>query len=98
MSVAGKWNISMDTPIGNQKFTWDLQPAGGGWQGTMVSQAGPSALTDIQVEGGSVGCKARVHSPMGQIDLAFSGSVAGDAISGTCKTLFGDQKFIGQRG
>ena len=23
MSVAGKWNISMDTPIGTQKFTWD---------------------------------------------------------------------------
>ena len=32
MSVAGKWNISMDTPIGTQKFTWDLQEAGGGWQ------------------------------------------------------------------
>jgi hypothetical protein len=35
MSVAGKWQISMDTPIGTQKFTWDLQQAGAAWKGTM---------------------------------------------------------------
>ena len=98
MSVAGKWNISMDTPIGRQQFTWDLQPAGSSWKGTMVSQGGPSELTDIRVDGGSVDCRTQVNSPMGAIALAFTGSVSGDQISGTCKTLFGDQKFTGQRG
>jgi hypothetical protein len=98
MTAAGKWNITMDTPLGTQKFTWDLQPAGTGWKGTMVSQGGPSELTDIRVDGNSVGCSTQVNSPMGAIQLAFSGSVSGDAISGTCKTLFGDQKFSGQRG
>jgi hypothetical protein len=98
MNVEGKWNISMSTPIGTQKFTWELTPAGAGWKGTMVSQAGPSELTEIRVDGASVGCNSRVNSPMGAIDLQFSGSVTGDQISGTCKTLFGDQKFSGQRG
>jgi hypothetical protein len=98
MSVAGKWNISMDTPIGTQKFTWDIQPAGSGWKGSMVSMGGPSELTDIRSEGSTLACATKVNSPMGMLDLAFNGSVSGDQITGTCKTLFGDQKFSGQRG
>lgn len=97
MSVAGKWQLSMETPIGTQKFTWDLQQAGGGWKGTMDGQAGVTELTDIKVDGGNVSFGTRVNSPMGTIDLAFSGAAADNQIGGVCKTLFGDLRFSGQR-
>src|SRR5690349_23719916 len=78
MSVAGKWQISMDTPIGTQKFTWDLQQAGAAWQGTMTAPNGASELSNVQVTGDNVGCNARVSTPLGQVDVTFEGAVSGD--------------------
>lgn len=98
MSVAGKWNVTMDTPIGTQKFVWDLQHAEGGWKGAMEGQTGRSELNAIKVDGNNFGFDTRVNSPMGAINLTFSGAVNGDQISGACKTMFGNSQFTGQRG
>lgn len=98
MSIAGKWNVTMNTPIGAQKFVWDLQQAGGQWSGSMESPFGKSDLRDVKVNGADVGFSASVNSPMGALDLAFSGAVNGDQISGMCKTRFGDSPFTGERG
>jgi len=97
MSVAGKWQISMDTPIGTQKFTWDLQQAGTAWKGTMNAPTGSSDLSNVQVSGSNVGCNARVSTPMGSIDVTFEGAVTGDKIGGTCRTQFGNFQFSGER-
>jgi hypothetical protein len=97
MAVAGKWNITMDTPIGTQKFTWDLADAGGAWTGTMNSLGGATRLSPIKVDGDNVSFETDVQGPMGQLHLTFLGAVAGDKISGTCKTMFGDQSFAGTR-
>jgi len=94
MSVAGKWKITMDTPIGTQRFTWDLSEAGGAWKGTMDSQGGVTQLGGIKVEGDSVAFDTTVNSPMGAIHLAFSGAVSGGKISGT---MFGDNQWSGER-
>ena len=64
----------------------------------MDGQAGRSDLNNIRVDGDSVGFETRVNSPMGAINLTFDGSVSGDQISGTCKTMFGDTQFTGARG
>jgi len=97
MSVAGKWQISMDTPIGTQKFTWDLQQAGTAWKGTMNAPTGSSDLSNVQVSGSNVGCSARVSTPLGQVDVTFEGAVTGDKIGGTCRTQFGNFQFSGDR-
>jgi hypothetical protein len=97
MSVAGKWQISMDTPIGTQKFTWDLQQAGEAWKGTMTAPNGSSELGNVQVAGANVGCKANVSTPLGQVDVTFEGAVTGDKIGGTCRTQFGNFQFSGER-
>jgi hypothetical protein len=97
MSVAGKWNITMDTPIGTQRFTWDLSEAGGAWKGTMDSQGGITNLGGIKVDGEKVAFETTVNSPMGAIHLAFSGAVSGNRITGTCRTMFGDNQWSGER-
>jgi hypothetical protein len=97
MSAAGKWQVTMETPIGTQKFTWDLQQSGGGWTGTMNSQAGAAELKSVRVDGAQVAFESKVGTPMGQINVAFSGTVTGDRISGSCKTVYGDMPFSAQR-
>jgi hypothetical protein len=88
----------MDTPIGTQKFVWTIQPAGAGWSGSMESRAGTSEMANVNVVGDRLSFDTAVNSPMGSVQLAFSGAAAGDTISGTCKTRFGDTQFSGVRG
>ncbi|HEY4367311.1 MAG TPA: hypothetical protein VGN07_08770 [Steroidobacteraceae bacterium] len=97
MSIAGKWNVTMDTPIGTQQFTWDLQESAGAWTGTMNSQGGLSQLSGVKVEGDKLSFDTKVKSPMGSVNLAFSGAVSGAKVSGICKTMFGDIAFAGVR-
>jgi hypothetical protein len=97
MSAAGKWQVTMETPIGTQKFTWNLQQSTAGWSGTMQSQAGSSELKGVRVDGDQVAFESKVNSPMGSIHVAFSGAVAGDRIGGTCKTAYGDMPFSAER-
>jgi hypothetical protein len=97
MSVAGKWKVTMQTPIGTQQFTWELKLVQAGWQGTMDSRAGQTDLSNIVVEEGRVSFGSRVNSPMGAIDLAFEGVANGDTITGSCRTLLGDSEFSGVR-
>lgn len=98
MSIDGKWNVSMDTPLGRQSFVWELRQAAGVWSGTMTNaKTGASTLTNIQVEGDAVSFATSVSSPMGAIHATFRAAVAGDTVKGTCKTKFGDMAFAGVR-
>jgi hypothetical protein len=49
------------------------------------------------VSGDSVGCNARVTTPLGQVDVTFDGAITGDKIGGTCRTQFGNFQFSGER-
>jgi hypothetical protein len=97
MSVAGKWKVTMDTPIGRQQFTWAIAESAGAWTGTMDAQSGRSDLSGIKVDGDKIAFDTTVQSPMGSIQLGFSGAVEGSKISGTCRTMFGDSPFAGER-
>ena len=100
MSAAGKWNVTMQTPIGTLNFAWDLVDEGANWRGHMTGQppVGNSELSTIRVEGEAVSFETTAQSPMGALKLAFSGSVNGDSMQGVCKTKFGDNRFSAQRG
>ena len=95
MSVAGKWNVSMDTPIGTMSFVWEFENADGVWVGKMIGQ-GPvsdSDLRAIQVTDDSMSFETTTKSPLGALELRFQAAVADNAMMGTCKTKFGDQTF-----
>jgi quinohemoprotein ethanol dehydrogenase len=97
MTVAGKWNVTMDTPIGVQKFVWDLHSAAGEWRGTMEAASGRAELADIRVNGERVSFEANVSTPMGAVHVIFDGAVQGDQFTGAGRTKFGDFPFNGQR-
>jgi hypothetical protein len=98
MSVAGQWNVTMDTPLGKQEFKLNLSEAAGAWSGTVVGpRIGTAPLSDIKVDGTALSFDTNVNSPMGAIKLTLSGTVSGDALSGVCKTAFGNANFTAVR-
>jgi hypothetical protein len=97
MSVTGTWNLTLNSPLGDQSATLQIQEAGGAYQGTLQGKAEPTAVEELKVDGGSVGFSADADTPVGRLKLAFSGTVAGDGISGTYNTPFGAFNFSGTR-
>jgi hypothetical protein len=98
MSVEGKWNVTMDTPLGRLEFAWEFTKTDGDWEGRLIGQGliSSSELRDIRVGDGSVSFET-TKSPMGPVDLKFEGNIAEDRLSGRCKTKFGDNDFSAVR-
>ncbi|HXY95266.1 MAG TPA: hypothetical protein VEP49_22600 [Acidimicrobiia bacterium] len=99
MSADGKWEISMNTPMGAQSGTLDLKEDGSTLTGTMSAAAAPEPMeiTDGTVDGDSLTWKAALTQPM-PITLEFSATVDGDKISGDVKLgAFGNATFEGTR-
>jgi hypothetical protein len=99
MSATGKWEITMNTPMGAQPATLELEENDSTLTGTMTAAAapGPLEVTDGTVDGDNLTWKAALTQPM-PINLEFSATVDGDKISGTAKLgAFGDASFEGAR-
>jgi hypothetical protein len=99
MSADGKWEISMNTPMGAQPATLELKEDGSTLTGTMTAAAapGPIDVTDGTVDGDNLTWKAALTQPM-PINLEFAATVDGAKISGTAKLgAFGDATFEGTR-
>jgi hypothetical protein len=84
VSLTGNWNLSMKSPIGEQKAVLQLAEADGALSGTLGSNDGTTPLTDTVIEGLGVRFSAKIVKPM-PLTLAFSGALAGDEITGEVK-------------
>jgi hypothetical protein len=100
MSVAGTWNIEINTPMGQQHGRLELsQAADGTWQGTSqdVESGEESALTDITVEGNDVTWHQVVTKPM-VLNVECSVTIDGDTLSGKAKAgMFPAVNMTGER-
>jgi hypothetical protein len=97
MSAAGTWKLVMQTPIGERKSTLTLQEAGGALTGKLAAEDGNSV--DIyagKLAGSAASWKADIKNPM-PLTLEFSGTVAGDRMSGTVSAAVGSWPFSGSR-
>jgi len=80
-SVAGKWQMSVDTPHGVVKGDLEVKQDGSKITGTYtVEQIGALALSG-KVEGKKV--SFGIELPGGEMTLAFTGTADGDSMSGT---------------
>ena len=97
MSVDGKWNMTMKTPMGEQSGTLDLKADGGVLTGEMSGATGTVQIEEGKVDGDSVSWNAKITTPM-PMTLEFEGKVEGDALSGNVKLgAFGNAPFSGTR-
>lgn len=97
MAADGKWNVTMQTPMGAQQATLTLATNGGTLTGTMAGPQGEIELTEGTVAGDALAWKAEMTQPM-PMTLEFTASVTGDAIDGKAKLgSFGEATFSGTR-
>lgn len=97
MAVDGKWNISVETPIGTKQAALTLLVAGGALTGTQSADGGSAAISDGKADGNKVSWKVAITDPM-PLTLEFEGTVDGDKIAGRASAgAFGAMPFSGTR-
>jgi hypothetical protein len=97
MSIDGKWNVTVQSPMGAQKSEFSFNKSGGTLNGSQSSPQGPVPITNGTVDGDAVSWAVAITSPM-PMTLTFSGKVSGDTLAGTVKAgNFGAFNFTGSR-
>jgi hypothetical protein len=97
MAVDGKWEITINSPMGAQKATLDLKADGGTLTGSQQAAQGSGPLENGKVNGNELSWSAKITSPM-PMTLDFTGTVDGDKLSGSVKAgSFGSFPFTGSR-
>ena len=84
MSLTGSWNVTMKSPIGEQKAQLALVEAGASLTGTLGSGGDSTAIEGGVVDGQSAQWNVKITKPM-PITLGFSGKLEGDTITGEVK-------------
>ena len=64
MAIDGKWEITINSPLGAQKATLDLKAEGGALSGTQTAMQGTQALSNGKVDGNNLSWSASITSPM----------------------------------
>lgn len=95
MAVNGKWNLTIKTPMGEQKGVLTLAQEGDALTGDMSGAMGAVPIENGTVAGDSLKWHAKVTSPM-PITLEFDGKLDGGNIAGSVKLgAFGSSTFSG---
>jgi hypothetical protein len=97
MSITGTWNLTLKSPLGDQAARLDLHELDGTVQGTLTGKGEPAALQRLTVDGANLAFAADADTPVGRMNLAFTGAVTGDTLAGTYSTPFGAFEFSGSR-
>ena len=92
--AVGTWICTLMTPIGELQPTITLNADGTGAVDTTMGEA---EILRIAYDGDSVTFSAKVHMPMGEIDLTVTGAAAGDDFSGTVEVPMGVMPITGFR-
>ena len=97
MAADGNWNLVMSTPMGERNATLNLKTAGGTLTGTQGADGNSTEIFDGTVADDDVAWKVSITNPM-PLTLAFTGKVAGDAMSGEMGIgMMGSFPFTGKR-
>jgi hypothetical protein len=97
MAIDGKWEITINSPMGAQKATLDVKAEGSTLTGTQTAMQGTQPVTNGKVDGNNLSWSASITSPM-PMTLEFAGTVDGDKLSGSVKAgAFGSFPFSGGR-
>lgn len=96
MSVDGTWEVTISTPMGEQKATVTLNSDGGKLSGKMDSALGSDTFEGT-VDGDKVAWEMDITNPM-PMTLKISATVSGDEVSGEVGLgMFGTAPMSGKR-
>ena len=98
MAADGKWQLTINTPLGAQQSTLVVSASGDALQGTQSAASGDERpIEDGKIAGDNLSWKASISKPM-PMTLEFSATVQGNSMTGSVKLgPFGTQSFRGVR-
>ena len=97
MSVDGKWNVVVKSPMGDQKSVLTFKAEGTTLTGTAEAQGNSQAIQNGKIDGNAISWSVSITTPM-PMTLEFSGTVDGNKISGNVKAgAFGSFPWSGER-
>lgn len=97
MSITGTWNLTLTSPLGEQSARLDVTEAEGALQATLTGKGDPTPAQGFAFSDNQVSFSADADTPVGRLNLAFSGTIEGDKLSGKYQTPFGGFDFSGTR-
>lgn len=98
MSVEGKWDITVQTPMGAQASTVELTAEGTSLTGSQSGAGETIAIYDGSADGDTATWKVNVKQPF-PLSITFTAKVDGDSISGQAQAgAFPPAPFTGSRG
>jgi len=96
-AVAGVWELTVETPMGEQEFSIDLDPESGTVEIFQTDTPKDRAEgTSVKFKGNQI--KFGYHVPEPEMDTTLFLKVEGDKMRGKMKTPFGDVPLSGERG
>jgi hypothetical protein len=96
-AVDGDWDVTVKSPMGDQKSVMTVTSDGGSFSGQMAGAMGTMAIDNGTVDGNTLSWKMNMTVPM-PMTLECSATVDGDAISGEVKAgAFGSMGLSGAR-
>ncbi len=95
--VDGQWDVSVKSPMGEQKSIATLKAEGAILTGQNVSRDETQPLIDGRIDGDALSWTMNATSPF-PIKLEFVATIAGDRIEGTVKAgMFGKMPLVATR-
>lgn len=97
MSVAGKWNVVIDSPLGKQEGVFNLVTDGDKLTGTSTGGGVTVDIREGSVDGARLKFMIRIKQPV-PMKLHFDLTVSGNSLAGEVKAgMFGRQRVSGER-
>jgi hypothetical protein len=94
--VQGKWNITINTPMGERSGVLELLVTGQTLTGTLSDAEHHVAISDGKIEGNRLSWQAKITKPM-RLSFKFTAIVDEDRISGSARHMLGTATFSGTR-
>jgi hypothetical protein len=96
MSAQGKWNITIETPMGDKTGVLDLVVDGATLSGSLSDADHFAVISNGKIEGNRLEWSAKITKPM-RMSFKFTATVDTDRIQGSAKHWFGSVSFHGSR-
>jgi hypothetical protein len=95
--VDGKWNCSVDSPMGEQDFVLTVVSNGDTFSGSAEGNIGSREIPEGVVDGNDLSWTMQVSKPM-PVTLTCKATIEGDTLSGKVKAgIFGSFPIKGSR-
>lgn len=97
MSIDGTYQVTVKTPLGNQKGKLTIQSSGDIFSGSLETSTGTTHFSDGRVNGSQLQWHAETKTPMGSFDVNYTATVEGGRLSGEAATPMGKAPMEGMR-